>query len=224
MIRFRNTVKTYGAHRALDCINLQIQVGEFVFLTGTSGAGKSTLMKMIYREERPTRGQVLVGGVDVAKIKNNKIPCLRRRMGIIFQDFKLLSEQNVFDNVAFVIKALGMSDREINRRVKGAIKIVGLYDKIKALPSQLSAGEQQRIGIARAIVNGPPLLIADEPTGNLDPQTTYEIMEILQQVNNRGTTVIVATHNPTMVNHFKKRVITLEDGRVIRDIASGTYE
>ena len=202
---------------------MHINVGEFVFLVGASGAGKSTLMRLIYREEKPTRGQVFLGGVDVAKMNNAKIPYLRRRMGIVFQDFKLLPEQNVFDNVAFVIRALGMSSREINRRVKGALKIVGLLDKTEACPGQLSGGEQQRVGIARAIVNGPPLLIADEPTGNLDPQTSFEIMEILEQVNKRGTTVIVATHDQMIVNRLKKRVITLDQGRIIKDINSGMY-
>jgi len=223
MIKLRNTVKKYGRQRALDCANLHIKVGEFVFLVGASGAGKSTLMRLVYREEKPSRGQVIVGGVDVAKMRETQIPYLRRRMGIVFQDFKLLCDQNVFDNVAFVIKALGMSSREIRRRVKGALKIVGLPDKAYAYPGQLSGGEQQRVSIARAIVNGPPLLIADEPTGNLDPQTSLEIMEILEQINKRGTTVIVATHDQMIVNHFKKRVITLDQGKVIKDINSGTY-
>ncbi len=224
MIRLRNTVKKYGRQRALDCANLHIKVGEFVFLVGTSGAGKSTLMRLVYREEKPTRGQVFVGGIDVAKMKLTQVPYLRRRMGIVFQDFKLLCDQNVFDNVAFVIRALGMSSREIKRRVRGALKIVGLPDKADAFPGQLSGGEQQRVSIARAIVNGPPLLIADEPTGNLDPQTSFEIMEILEQINKRGTTVIVATHDQMIVNHFKKRVITLDQGKVVRDVNVGTYE
>ena len=224
MIRFRNVVKLYEHQRALDNVSLHIKVGEFVFLTGASGAGKSTMMRMIYREEKPTRGQVLIGGVDVAKLPDNKVPYLRRRMGIVFQDFKLLQNQNVFDNVAFVIRALGMSDREINKRVSGALKIVGLYDRADACPSQLSGGEQQRVGIARAIVNGPPLLLADEPTGNLDPQTSLGIMEILEQINRRGTTVVLATHDREMVDRFKKRVITLEEGKIVRDINEGTYE
>lgn len=223
MIRLRNTVKKYGRQRALDCANLHIKVGEFIFLVGASGAGKSTLMRLVYREEKPTRGQVFVGGVDVAKMHSSQVPYLRRRMGIVFQDFKLLCDQNVFDNVAFVIRALGMSSREIKRRVKGALKIVGLAEKANAYPNQLSGGEQQRVSIARAIVNGPPLLIADEPTGNLDPQTSFEIMEILEQINKRGTTVIVATHDQMIVNHMKKRVITLDQGKVIKDINSGTY-
>lgn len=223
MIRFRNVIKVYGSQRALDNVDLHIKPGEFIFLTGASGAGKSTIMRLIYREEKPTRGQVLIGGVDVAKLPDNKVPYLRRRMGIVFQDFKLLPQQSIFDNVAFVVRALGMSDREINKRVSGALKIVDLFDRLDAFPSELSGGEQQRVGIARAIVNGPPLLIADEPTGNLDPQTSMEIMGILDQVNSRGTTVLLATHDKEMVNHFKKRVITMEDGKVVRDVNEGTY-
>ena len=223
MIRLKNTVKKYGKQRALDCANLHIRVGEFVFLVGASGAGKSTLMRLIYREEKPTRGQVFVGGVNVVRMSDPKIPYLRRRMGIVFQDFKLLSDHNVYDNVSFVIRALGMSSREISRRVKGALKIVGLSDNAKALPGQLSGGEQQRVGIARAIVNGPPLLIADEPTGNLDPQTSLEIMRILEQVNKRGTTVIVATHDQMIVNSLKKRVITLDQGKIVKDMSLGMY-
>ncbi len=224
MIRLRNVSKAYGKQKALDCVTLHIKQGEFIFLVGASGAGKSTLMRLVYREEKPSRGQVLVGGVDVAKIKDSKVYQLRRRMGIVFQDFKLLNDQKVFDNVAFMIRALGMSNREVNRRVRGALKIVGLYEKADALPCNLSGGEQQRVGIARAIVNGPPLLIADEPTGNLDPQTSMEIIEILEQINKRGTTVIVATHDHMIVNHLKKRVITLENGRVIKDMDCGVYE
>ncbi|OGI01365.1 MAG: cell division ATP-binding protein FtsE [Candidatus Melainabacteria bacterium GWF2_37_15] len=224
MIRLRNVSKIYGKQKALDCAVLHIKQGEFVFLVGTSGAGKSTLMRLIYREEVPTKGQVLVGGVDVAKLQDYKVHHLRRRMGIVFQDFKLLCDQTVFDNVAFIIRALGMSDREINRRVRGALKIVGLHEKADELPTCLSGGEQQRVGIARAIVNGPPLLIADEPTGNLDPQTSMEIMEILEQVNKRGTTVIVATHDHMIVNHMKKRVITLDQGKIVKDMDCGTYE
>ena len=207
MIRLRNVVKIYGKQRALDCVNLHIKTGEFVFLVGASGAGKSTLARLIYREEKPSRGQVFVGGVNVAKMRSSEIPYLRRRMGIVFQDFKLLADQSVFDNVAFVIRALGMGNREINRRVKGALKIVGLPDKTNSLICRLSGGEQQRVGIARAIVNGPPLLIADEPTGNLDPQISMEIIDILDQVNKRGTTVIVASHNQMIVNHLKTNIV-----------------
>lgn len=224
MIKLRNLTKIYGEHYALNNINLNIGVGEFVFLVGSSGAGKSTIMRLVYREEICTDGEVLVGGVDVSKIKYNQVPHLRRRMGIVFQDFKLLPRQSIYDNVAYVIRALGMSSGEVDLRVKGALKVVGLSHKINAKPNQLSGGEQQRVGIARAIVNGPPLLIADEPTGNLDPQTSLEIVEILEQINQRGTTVLISTHDQMIVNHFKKRVITLDNGQIIRDVYAGTYE
>ena len=224
MIRLQNVTKDYGTNCALDNVNLHIGVGEFVFLVGSSGAGKSTIMRLLYREEMPTEGKVLVGGVDVTQIKHSNVPHLRRRMGIVFQDFKLLPKQSVYDNVAYVIKALGMSSREVDARVKGALKVVGLLHKIKSKSSELSGGEQQRIGIARAIVNGPFLLIADEPTGNLDPQTSLEIVEILEQINKRGTTVLVSTHDQAIVNHFKKRVVTIDKGQIIRDVNSGTYE
>lgn len=224
MIKLTNVVKEYGEHRALDNLSLQVNPGEFVFLVGSSGAGKSTLMKLIYREELPTYGNVIIGGVDVTQIKHSQVPQLRRCMGMVFQDFKLLTNQSAYDNVAYVIRALGMGAKEIDMRVKGALKVVGLLHKIDAKPSELSGGEQQRIGIARAIVNGPPLLIADEPTGNLDPQTSLEIMEILEQINMRGTTILVSTHDQVIVDKYKKRVVTLESGKVIRDVYSGTYE
>lgn len=223
MIKFVNVVKKYGEHTALSNINLHIGVGEFVFLVGPSGAGKSSIMQLLYREEMPTEGQVLVGGVDVTRIPISQVPILRRRMGIVFQDFKLLPKQSVYDNVAYVIRALGMSSREIDMRVKGALKIVGLPHKIKSKPDELSGGEQQRISIARAIVNGPPLLICDEPTGNLDPKNSFEIVEILEQINQRGTTVVVSTHDEAIVNHFKKRVVNLSHGEIVRDVYAGTY-
>ena len=171
MIKLKNVTKKYkNDHYALKNVNLEINSGEFVFVVGSSGAGKSTLMKLLYSEEKPSSGIVSIGGINIANIKSNKIPNLRRCMGIVFQDYKLLQNQTVFDNVAYVIRTLGISSKEINARVQGALKIVGLYEKMNATPSELSGGEQQRVGIARAIVNGPPLLIADEPTGNLDPQ------------------------------------------------------
>lgn len=223
MIRLINVTKNYEGHCALNNVNLHINVGEFVFLVGPSGAGKSSIMQLLYREELPTSGQVLVGGVDVSKIPHSQVPILRRRMGIVFQDFKLLPKQSVYDNVAYVIRALGMSSREIDMRVRGALKVVGLLHKIKSKPDELSGGEQQRISIARSIVYGPVLLIADEPTGNLDPQNSFEIMEILEQINQRGTTVMVSTHDEAIVNYFKKRVINLEHGRIVRDVYAGTY-
>lgn len=224
MIKIANLSKKYGRNYALKNVNLNIGVGEFVFLVGASGAGKSTLMKLIYREEKPTVGKLLVGGVDVARMRSSHVPNLRRCMGIVFQDYKLLEDQTVFGNVAYVIRALGMSSSEVHKRVKGALKVVGLLHKAKAKPSELSGGEQQRVGIARAIVNGPPLLIADEPTGNLDPKTSLEIVEILEQINKRGITIVVSTHDENIVNHFKKRVITLHDGEVVRDVMAGTYQ
>ena len=224
MIRLKNVTKKYKNHYALKNIDLKIDSGEFVFVVGSSGAGKSTLMKLLYSEEKPTSGVVSIGGINIANIKSDKIPNLRRCMGIVFQDYKLLQNQTVFDNVAYVIRTLGISSKEINDRVNGALKIVGLYEKRRATPAELSGGEQQRVGIARAIVNGPPLLIADEPTGNLDPQNSMEIMQILDQINQRGITVIVSTHDNNMVDYFRKRVIKLDHGETVKDKEAGTYE
>ncbi len=225
MITFQNVTKRYkNDNYALKNISLEIHSGEFVFIVGASGAGKSTLMKLLYCEEKPTCGIISIGGLNIANIANNKIPNLRRCMGIVFQDYKLLQNQTVFDNVAYVIRTQGISSKEINDRVNGALKIVGLHDKIYAKPSELSGGEQQRVGIARALVNGPPLLIADEPTGNLDPKNSMEIMQILDEINKRGITVIVSTHDQAIVDYFRKRVITLDNGEIIKDRQAGTYE
>lgn len=224
MIQLRSVTKKYKNNYALKNVNLDILSGEFVFIVGSSGAGKSTLMKLLYKEETPSSGTVMIGGINIANLPAEKVPNLRACMGIVFQDYKLLQNQSVYDNVAYVIRTLGISTKEINARVLGALKIVGLSDKIKAKPSELSGGEQQRVSIARAIVNGPPLLIADEPTGNLDPKNSMEVMQILDQINQRGITVIVSTHDSAMVNYFRKRVITLENGEVVRDIQAGTYE
>jgi cell division transport system ATP-binding protein len=223
MIKFLNVTKKYGNVTALRDVSFEIDIGEFVFFVGQSGAGKSTIMKLIYREEVVTNGMVLVGRVDVSKLKANQVPKLRRRMGIVFQDFKLLPGQTSFDNVAYVLRALGVGPTEIRKRVLGALKVVGLIDKVDARPEELSGGEQQRVGIARAIVNGPSLVIADEPTGNLDPDTSLEIMQLLDQINQRGTTILVCTHNQQIVNHMRKRVITLHDGELVRDVVSGAY-
>ncbi len=224
MIVVRDVVKQYKNKYALRGINLHIQPGEFVFLVGSSGAGKSTLMKMLYLEERPTRGNVYVAGIDIGNLSPNKIPSLRRCMGIVFQDYKLLQNHTVYDNIAYVIRTMGISSREIESRVMGALKVVGLEDKYRSKPCELSGGEQQRVSIARAIVNGPPLLIADEPTGNLDPKNSLEVMQILEQVNQRGITILVSTHDQAMVNYFRKRVITLDHGQIVRDIQAGTYD
>lgn len=225
MIQFRNVTKRYkNGKYALKNINLDINPGEFVFVVGASGAGKSTLMKLLYHEELPTSGIVTIGGKNIGELSNDEVPSIRRCMGIVFQDYKLLQNKTVYDNVAYVIRTLGISTKEIRSRVTSALNIVGLSDKLTAYPSELSGGEQQRVGIARAIVNGPPLLIADEPTGNLDPTNSMEIMQILDQINQRGITVIVSTHDDAMVNYMRKRVITLGFGEVIRDKQAGTYE
>ena len=224
MIIVRDLVKQYKNKYALRGINAHIRPGEFVFLVGSSGAGKSTLMKMLYLEERPTRGDVYVAGINIGNLPPNKIPSLRRCMGIVFQDYKLLQNHTVYDNIAYVIRTMGISSKEIETRVMGALKVVGLEDKYRSKPCELSGGEQQRVSIARAIVNGPPLLIADEPTGNLDPKNSLEVMQILEQVNQRGITILVSTHDQAMVNYFRKRVITLDHGQIIRDVQAGTYE
>ncbi len=223
MIQLRSVTKKYKNNYALKNINLDILKGEFVFITGASGAGKSTLMKMLYNEETPTTGTVLIGGINIANLPSDKVPNLRRCMGIVFQDYKLLQNQTVYDNISYVIRTLGISSSDIRERVTGALKVVGLLNKANAKPSELSGGEQQRVSIARALVNGPPLLIADEPTGNLDPKNSLEVMQILEQINQRGITVIVSTHDYTLVDRFRKRVLTLENGEIIRDIQAGTY-
>lgn len=224
MIQLRSVTKKYKNNYALKNVNLDIMSGEFVFVTGASGAGKSTLMKLLYKEETPTSGTVLIGGINIANLPSDKVPNLRRCMGIVFQDYKLLPNISVYDNVAYVIRTLGMSTKEIKTRVIGALKVVGLLEKRNSKPTELSGGEQQRVSIARAIVNGPPLLIADEPTGNLDPANSLEIMKILDQINQRGITIIVSTHDKSMVNYFRKRVLTLDGGELIRDVQAGTYE
>ena len=223
MIQFINVTKIYNELKALDNASFNISSGEMVFIVGPSGAGKSTIMKLLYREEKPTSGQVFVSKVDVSRLPNNRTPELRRRMGIVFQDFRLLPNKTSFENISYPLYAIGMDRWEIKRRVFGALKVVGLTNKANDFPKNLSGGEQQRVGIARAIVQGPSLLIADEPTGNLDPLTSMEIFQLLERINQRGTTVLVATHNQQMVNQMKKRVISLNSGRIVSDIESGTY-
>ena len=224
MIQLKNVYKKYKEAYALKNINLDIMSSEFVFLTSSSGAGKSTLMKLLYREEVPTSGTVMIGNINIAKLPNDRVPNIRRCMGIVFQDYKLLPNISVYDNISLVIRTLGMRNKEIQDRVKGALNVVGLLNKMNAKPTELSGGEQQRVSIARAIVNGPPLLIADEPTGNLDPKTSMEIMQILEQINEKGITVIVSTHNKDIVDKFKKRVIRMEEGQIVWDVREGTYE
>jgi cell division transport system ATP-binding protein len=224
VIRLQNVSKNYGGRPALVDVNLHIAPGDFAFLVGPSGAGKSTLMRLLYREETPTSGNVFVGGVNLNRLSKQQIPLLRRRLGIVFQDYKLLPRQTVFANVAYVLRALGVDERDVTRRVNGALCVVNLDDKAQAYPDELSGGEQQRVGIARAIVNGPPVLLADEPTGNLDPATSLEIVQLLARISERGTTVLVASHDQPIVNAMRKRVIALKQGEITSDVDSGLYE
>jgi cell division transport system ATP-binding protein len=224
VIRLQNVNKDYVGRPALANINLQIGLGEFAFLVGPSGAGKSTLMRLLYREEVPTSGKVLIGGVDITRLEPRQIPLLRRRLGIVFQDYKLLPRQTVFENVSYILRALGVEGDQVIRRVTSALCVVNLEDKADAYPDELSGGEQQRVGIARAIVNGPPVLLADEPTGNLDPQTSLEIVQLLERISQRGTTVLISTHDQFIVNSLRRRVVSLKGGQLISDVDSGVYE
>lgn len=224
MIRLQNVHKNYGGCPALTNVNLHIAPGEFAFLVGPSGAGKSTLMRLLYREEAPTTGMVFVGGVNLNRLRPNQVPLLRRKLGIIFQDYKLLPRQTAFANVAYVLRALGVDEREITRRVTSALCVVNLENKGDAYPDELSGGEQQRVGIARAIVNGPPVLLADEPTGNLNPATSLEIVQLLARISERGTTILISTHDQFIVDAMRKRVIALRQGEISSDIDSGFYD
>lgn len=224
MIQMFGVTKEYPPRvRALSDINLKISQGEFVFLVGPSGAGKSTLIKMIYREETPTSGDVLVAGWNLSTIRHRDVPMLRRNIGVVFQDFKLLPDRTVFENVAFALRVIEAPRREIRRRVLAVLDLVGLLNKVDARPSQLSGGEQQRVALARAIVNNPAIVLADEPTGNLDPDTSIGIMRLLEEINFRGATVVVATHARNIVDQMKKRVVALERGRIVRDEERGSY-
>ena len=218
MIHLVNVTKTYSGLKALNNVSFETSVGEMLFIVGPSGAGKSTIMRLLYREEKPSSGQVFVANVDVSRLPDHQTPILRRRMGIVFQDFKLLPNKTAFENIAYPLYAIGMDSNEIKKRVYGALKVVNLSNKTNDFPKNLSGGEQQRIGIARAIVQGPALMIADEPTGNLDPETSLEIFQLLERINQRGTTVIVATHNQFIVSKMKKRVISLNSGQIISDV------
>lgn len=223
MIQFLNVTKMYGELKALDNVSFQINAGEMIFIVGPSGAGKSTVLRLLYREDKPTSGQVFVSGVDVSRLPHSQTPLLRRRMGVVFQDFKLLPNKTSFENIAYPLFAIGMDQNEIKKRVHGSLKVVGLTNKANDFPKNLSGGERQRVGIARAIVQGPALLIADEPTGNLDPTTSMEIFQLLERINQRGTTVLVATHNQFVVDQMRKRVISLLNGRIVSDVIAGTY-
>lgn len=224
-IEIKNCYKIYkNGVTALADLSLKIDKGEFVFIIGSTGSGKSTLIKTLYREEKPTKGEVNVGGINVSKLRNSKVYKLRRKLGIVFQDFKLLPKQTVYENVSFGLESLGLKEKEIKPKVLLALERVGLKDKTRSFPNQLSGGEQQRVCIARAIVNEPKLLICDEPTGNLDPKTSKEVMKVIESINKEmGTTIIMATHDKEIVNSMKKRVITIENGILANDEMKGKY-
>lgn len=212
-----------NGHRALNEINLTIEKGEFVFLVGSTGSGKSSLLKLFYRELKASSGALYIGGVDLGDLARREVPYLRRSVGVIFQDFRLLGNKTAAENVAYALEITGASKRRIPSRVAGVLELVGLSDKAKRLPGQLSGGEQQRVAIARALVNRPSLLLADEPTGNLDPDSTWDIMQILSRVQNSGTTVVVATHNQSVVDLMRKRVLVMKRGHLVNDLARGSY-
>lgn len=209
---------------ALERVSLHIEPKEFVIIVGPSGAGKSTLLKLLTREEKPTSGKIIVGGIDYEQLKDKDVPRLRRRIGVVFQDFKLLPNKTVFENVAFALEIIGISTKEIKHTVPRVLDIVGLKGKEKSMPMELSGGERQRVAIARAIVRQPKILIADEPTGNLDPKHAWDVIRVLEKINRFGTTVLLTTHNQDIVNKLKRRVITIEDGKVTSDKAGGAYK
>jgi cell division transport system ATP-binding protein len=225
VIRFEKVTKTYAGqgHPALDEISVDVEKGEFVFLVGTSGSGKSTALRLVLRESRPTSGRVYVAGKEINRLASWKVPRLRRQIGTVFQDFRLLQNKNVSENVAFALQVIGKSKSEIQTLVPETLEMVGLEGKGERMPDELSGGEQQRVAVARAFVNRPMILIADEPTGNLDPTTSVGIMKLLDRINRTGTTVVMATHDSSIVDQMRKRVIELDAGRVIRDQAQGVY-
>jgi cell division transport system ATP-binding protein len=224
LIKFINVSKRYNKDIiALSNISFEIESGEFVFIVGPSGAGKSTLIKLLLKEEEPTSGSIMINKKDITKLKKREIPYLRRSMGVVFQDFRLLPNKTVFENVAFAMEIVGAHPKEIRRKVPMVLSLVGLSDKADKYPRQLSGGEQQRVSLARAIVNEPSILIADEPTGNLDPDTSWEIVKLISEINKRGTTVVMATHAKDIVDAMKKRVIALEKGNIVRDEVRGAY-
>ena len=225
MIDFKNVTKIYpNGSAGVKNVSLHIEKGEFVFFVGSSGSGKSTLIKLLLRELEPTEGSVRVNGLVTTELTSKQIPYFRRNLGVVFQDFRLLPNKTVYENVAFAMQVIEAPYRQIRRNVPTVLSLVGLQRKAKALPNQLSGGEQQRTALARAIVNNPPILIADEPTGNLDPDTAWDIMTLLEDINKRGTTVVVATHAKDIVDDMQKRVITLKSGTILRDISKGGYD
>ena len=224
MIVMKDVYKKYSnGVVASNGINIEIGRGEFVYVVGPSGAGKSTFIKMMYREETPTSGDIFIDGINLATLKRSKVPHLRRRIGVVFQDFKLLPKLNVYENVAFALEVIEETPAKIRKKVTDVLELVGLAQKARMFPDELSGGEQQRVAIARSIVNVPPLVIADEPTGNLDPETSYEIMNIFERINARGTTIVMATHNKEIVNTMVHRVIAVEGGLIARDEHGGAY-
>jgi cell division transport system ATP-binding protein len=224
MIQMYNVSKVYSnGVRALDNINVEIERGEFIFLIGPSGAGKSTFLKMIFREELPSEGHVIIDGRNVEALKDSKVPYLRRNIGVVFQDFKLLKNKTVFENVAFAMRVIGIPNSTVDMQTRKALDLVGLLHKARMYPDQVSGGEQQRVCIARALVNDPAILLTDEPTGNLDPDISDDIMKMLKEINLRGTTVIMATHSRTIVDRMRERVIVLKEGRMVKDTERGLY-
>lgn len=224
LIRVTDVEKTYSTGTvALYDVDLTISKGEFVFIIGASGSGKSTLIKMLYREEKPDKGSIMIGGINVAKLKDRKVYILRRKIGVVFQDFKLLPRLTVYENVAFAMEVFNFDKKKVHSRVMEVLELVGLKGKVRQYPDQLSGGEQQRVVIARAIVNNPKLLICDEPTGNLDPDTSMGIMRVLDDINKMGTTIVMTTHNRDIVNAMQKRVIVLNEGKIVQDYERGKY-
>ncbi len=224
MIKFVDVKKVYGKdNEILENINLEIKRGEFVFIVGSSGAGKSTLLKLLLKEENPSAGEIFLDGTDITKPAKRRIPYIRRQMGVVFQNFRLLDNKTVYDNVAYAMEILGEKNAIIKKQVPKILSLIGMQDKMKSFPSELSGGEKQRVAIARAMINNPPLLIADEPTGNLDHKTSDGIMRLLESINRRGTTIIMATHDRDIVDKMQKRVITLNKGKIVSDVKGGYH-
>lgn len=225
MIEFRNVSKVFGSNgtHALNNVNIKIEDGEFVFIVGASGAGKSTFLKLIMQEEKPTEGEVVVNNYSSDTLKKKQVPYYRRTMGIVFQDFRLIPKMSVYDNVAFAMRVIGAKEKEIRKRVPYILQLVGLSKKARSLPNELSGGEQQRVSLARALVNNPVLIVADEPTGNVDPEMSHEIVELLTKINNSGTTVIMVTHEHELVRSFQRRVIVIKNGEVVSDTPDPTH-
>jgi len=224
MIEMHDVWKTYpNGAVALQGVSVRIDKGEFVYVVGPSGAGKSTFIKLMYREERPSQGSIFVNGFNIERLKERKIPLLRRQIGVVFQDFKLLPTLTVSENIAFALEVIEAPKKKIKQRTAEVLELVGLSEKAAALPSELSGGQQQRVSIARALINNPAVIIADEPTGNLDPETSWDIMNLFEEINRRGTTIVMATHNKEIVNTMKKRVLAVEGGQIVRDERRGVY-